>query len=85
MGPLIHHISAVIDRLRRECQKAGGQAKWARQHDFSRSFVNDVLAGRKGVTDRMAAELGFRRVVTWKDLRDTGRIPRPPQLLNEKE
>lgn len=39
----------------------GGQAGWARAHGFSPAFVNDVLHGRRDVSEQLAAALGLER------------------------
>ncbi len=67
--------NAVTNRLQAECEKLGGQAGWAKAHGFSPAFVNDVLRGRRDITDRLAEALGFQRVTLWKDLRDKDKEP----------
>lgn len=56
----------VIRRLQAEVKRHGSQAKWAKAHGFSRGFVSFVLAGSRGVSERLAAALGFERVSAWK-------------------
>jgi hypothetical protein len=70
---MIEHPSAVFHRLETEVEQAGGQRAWAKARGFSPSFINDVMRGRREITDRLAAALGFRRVTLWKDLRDKAR------------
>ena len=41
---------------------------WAAQHGFSQAYVSDVLHGRRGVADRFAEALGYRRFVTFERL-----------------
>lgn len=45
--------------LRVEVEKIGSQRAWARAHNLSEPFVNDVLRGRREVTSRVADELGY--------------------------
>lgn len=53
------------DLLRRECEAAGSQAAWAQAHDFSASFVCDVLLGRRDVTESLAKALGHEMRVSY--------------------
>lgn len=39
--------------------------QWSADHGFSQSYISDVLRGRRGVSDRMAEALGYRRVVSF--------------------
>jgi hypothetical protein len=39
---------------------------WAAKYGFSQAYVSDVLHGRRGIADRMAEALGYRRVVTFE-------------------
>lgn len=57
---------AVLQQLRRACKAAGSLRAWARENDFSHSFVVNVLAGRRDVTTRLAARLGFERMGGWR-------------------
>jgi hypothetical protein len=56
----------LIKILKTEIKQAVSLRKWAAAHDLSPSFVADVLSGRRNVTDRLAAALGFRAVKTWE-------------------
>lgn len=49
----------VRDELRRAVEAAGSQAAWARAHDTSQGYVNDVLLGRREVSADFARKLGF--------------------------
>lgn len=40
--------------------------QWSEDHGFSQSYISDVLRGKRGVSDRMAEALGYRRVVTFE-------------------
>ena len=62
----------VLRQLRRECRELGSQAEWARRNDFTRAFISDLLAGRRDVTDRLAAALGFERVREWRRINGKG-------------
>ena len=39
--------------------------QWAKDNGFSQAYVSDLLHGRRGVADRFAEALGYRRVVTF--------------------
>ena len=55
----------IIETLKSAVAKAGSQSAWATAHGFSRSFICDVLAGTRDVTDRLATALGFERARGW--------------------
>lgn len=56
----------MIELLRMEIAVHGSLRKWAKANGFSPSFVSDVLAGTRNVTERLAGALGFELVATWK-------------------
>ena len=58
----------LIAILRSECARAGGQLAWARRVGFSPQYVNDVLRGRRDVSEAMANALGFVREVRFRPL-----------------
>ncbi len=47
-----------------QCAVAGGQAQWARAHGFSKSYVSELLSGRRDISDAVAIALGFLLVET---------------------
>ena len=51
-------------RLREVCRQAGGQRAWCRSVGENQSYVSEVILGRRPVSDRLAALLGFEKVVT---------------------
>jgi plasmid maintenance system antidote protein VapI len=53
------------DRLRELIEELGSQKAAARKLGFTPSFINDVLHGRREMTEALAAKLGFKRVVTF--------------------
>ncbi len=50
--------------LAQQCAAAGGQAQWGRAHGFSRSYVCELLSGRRDISDGVAIALGFLLVET---------------------
>lgn len=56
----------VRTALRAECWSAGSQAVWAKRHGFSRSYITDILKGRRDVTEKLAAALGLTRRVVFE-------------------
>lgn len=48
--------------LKADIERAGTQCKWAREHDFSRQYVNDLLRGRRDVSEPVAAALGYKKI-----------------------
>lgn len=53
----------LIAILRVRCQERGTQKDWAKDHGVSPAYVNDVLQGRREISDNFAALLGFERRV----------------------
>ena len=43
---------------------AGGQRAFARQHKFSAAYVNDVVLGRRKLSERVLKILGLKEIVT---------------------
>ena len=43
--PKMLTASDVREMLRRECEKAGNQSEWARQHGMTRQYLSLVLCG----------------------------------------
>lgn len=64
----------LVLELRREAQQPGGMAAAARRLGFAPPFIGDVLHGRRPVSDRLAAALGWprRRVYFERDKTETG-------------
>lgn len=41
-------------------------AGFAKKHGFSQSYVSDVLAGKRGIADKIANALGYERHVVFR-------------------
>lgn len=63
-APLLDAVD-VFAELRRACAAAGGQKAWAEAHGIAPQHVNDVLACRREVSDRVLAALGLARVTRY--------------------
>jgi len=65
-------MSLTDDQLRAilRCQvdATGSIAEWSRLHGFTRSFVSDVLAGNRGISERLGRLLGYEKVQSWRKL-----------------
>lgn len=48
--------------LRKSCELAGGQSRWAEAHGLSTGYVNDVLCARKEPGQKILTAIGWRRV-----------------------
>lgn len=59
--------------LLKACNAAGGQSAWAKSKGISAAYVNDALAGRREVGDKILEALGYEKVVTYKLKRAEGR------------
>lgn len=53
----------VLDVLRDECAEMGTQKAWAKKNGVSPAYVNDLLQGRREISDRVAEMLGYERHV----------------------
>jgi hypothetical protein len=53
----------IIELLRADIEKAGSQSAWARKSRIDRTFINNVLQGRRQPSRRMLRALGLRAVV----------------------
>jgi hypothetical protein len=56
----------VLNLLRADIARVGGQSAWARIHEHERSHVNRVLAGKKPITPEILRRLGLKRVYVRK-------------------
>jgi hypothetical protein len=59
-------LDEVIALLRAECEKAGGQAAWAKAHRVSPAYVGDVIRGRRDPGDGILLPLGVEKCVTYQ-------------------
>jgi hypothetical protein len=53
----------IVQLLRFEVERAGGQAAWAKKHRVDRSLVNKVLQNARPPTESVIRALGLRIVV----------------------
>lgn len=58
-------------RLRDAIQAAGSQAAFARQHNISLQYVNDVVNGRREIGQKILDALGIEKIVTYRDRKGT--------------
>lgn len=57
----------VRERLRKACDEAGNQARWAVQHGVSPQYVSDVLVGGRDPGIALATALGLvENPRTWR-------------------
>lgn len=56
---------AVRERLREAVKAAGGQRAFARAHNFSAAYVNDVVLGRRVPAENICTALGVTRRVVY--------------------
>jgi len=64
-------LDQLLDLLRSECAKAGGQAAWAAKNALSPPYVSDVLNRRREPGASILKALGVAKVVAYR------RIPKP--------
>lgn len=51
--------------LRRLIRELGSQKAAAKRLGFTPQFINDVLQGRREMTEALASKLGYKRVVSY--------------------
>jgi DNA-binding phage protein len=56
----------VLDLLRSEVKRAGGQTLWARKADVDRTMLNKILSGRQAPTKKIIDLLNLRMVYVFK-------------------
>jgi DNA-binding transcriptional regulator YdaS (Cro superfamily) len=59
-------LHQVLALLRRECEKAGGQAAWAKAAGVSPAYVSDILHGRREPGESILRALEMVKVVTYR-------------------
>jgi hypothetical protein len=52
----------VLERLRKDCDDAGGIRAWSRGNGFSASFISDVLSGKIDPSKNLLRLLGYEAV-----------------------
>lgn len=57
-----------LDRLKAGVKQAGTQSAYAKQLGISLAYLNDVLRGRRAVSDNLAAKVGLVRHTTYREL-----------------
>lgn len=60
------NVDAIRKRLRRECDRAGSQAAFARRAGVSPELVRMVLDGKRAPAGRVLSALGLVRVVVYR-------------------
>jgi len=68
MKPYATHAE-LLARLR-EIVEARGQKAVAEAYGFSPQFINDVLRGRRDISNDLAEKLGFTRAVVFFRMED---------------
>lgn len=61
-------VETVRAMLKDACDIPGGQSAWADDHGINRSFVANVIAGRREPSEKICEALGLRRVVVYRTL-----------------
>jgi hypothetical protein len=62
-------LDQVLVLLRRECDKADGQAAWAKRHGISAAYVSDVLNRRREPGEGILRPLGLEKAVTYRRIK----------------
>ena len=57
---------AVVERLQKSVNAAGGQAAWANKHGISRSYVCEVLKQRILPGDKITRALRLEKALLWR-------------------
>lgn len=59
-----------IKALEAACKAAGSQSAWAEEHDFSATYVSQVLGGKSRPSGRMLAILGIERFEGFRPIQE---------------
>lgn len=62
-------LEQALALLKRQCEKAGGQASWAKQHNMSAPYVSDVLAGRRDPGEKVLTALGLVKTIIYRKVK----------------
>ena len=54
--------SDVLQMLREAVEREGNQVAFARRHGIDRAFLNQVLRGRRQISDAVLKTLGLRKL-----------------------
>jgi hypothetical protein len=57
----------VLDRLRAAVEQSGSQAAFARAHELRRTYLSDVLCGRRQPGPTILEALRLTREVTYRE------------------
>jgi DNA-binding transcriptional regulator YdaS (Cro superfamily) len=66
--PTEFDADGVRKKLKKACERAGGQMNWARAADLSTAYVSDVILGKRDPSDRILAALSLIKVVTYREV-----------------
>lgn len=56
---MIYNQQAMIDELRRQCDRDKGAKFWALKNGFSEGMVSQVLNGKTSISTNFAKAMGF--------------------------
>ena len=74
-------IDKVRNILRASCRAAGSQAKWARRHGISQTYVTDVLNGRREPGPAMLEVLHLERVLMYVE---KDKLPEVVEMVEDR-
>jgi hypothetical protein len=58
----------LLNELKTTASKKRGLTEIAERTGFTVQFISDVIYGRRGITENLAASMGYRRVVEYERL-----------------
>lgn len=70
MAETLLTAAQVRERLREACNKAAGQYPWSRLNGLSQPFINQIINGKRPISDAVASKISLRRVTSWADTSD---------------
>lgn len=56
----------LFNLLKDECKRAGSATEWARRHGIAPAYVLQALNGNRNIGKKIAASLGYKKVVLYK-------------------
>lgn len=56
----------LLKELHKAVKEAGTQKQWAEQNGISAAYLNDILKGKRAISEKMAKKLGYVPVMAFR-------------------
>ena len=65
----IENAQMVREALKLACFRVGTQQAWAELHHISPIVVSDMIRGKRDISTRIAATVGFERITVYRKIK----------------